>query len=152
MEMRALNLCQIIINENAQRNIKVKKVATDVKMTERRLLGTIKQPFNYKLGRRAVLAKDERKISDKDTLDIVLKRLAGDTLEKVAKSYGVSKQTIQYHEGKELAGQLREIILRQAAEYAGNAIGKLALDNLLESRLVDNQDTTSIETLETEDF
>ena len=76
------------------------------------------------------MAKNERRISETDTLDIVLRRLAGETLETVAKSYGVSKQTIQYHEGKDLARELREIVLRQAAQSAGEAIGKTAVNKL----------------------
>ena len=76
------------------------------------------------------MAKTERKISEKDTLDIVLRRISGETLETVAKSYGVSKQTIQYHEGKKLARELREIVLRQAAQSAGDAMGKTAVDKL----------------------
>ena len=46
------------------------------------------------------MAKNDRRISETDTLDIVLRRLSGETLETVAKSYGVTKQTIQYHERK----------------------------------------------------
>lgn len=76
------------------------------------------------------MAKNERRISDTDTLDIVLRRISGETLAAVAKSYGVTKQTIQYHERKELARELREIVLRQAAQSAGEAIGKTALDKL----------------------
>ena len=76
------------------------------------------------------MAKNERRISETDTLDIVLRRLSGETLETVAKSYGVSKQTIQYHEGKKLARELREIVLRQAAQSAGDAIGKTAVNKL----------------------
>ena len=76
------------------------------------------------------MAKNDRRISETDTLDIVLRRLSGETLETVAKSYGVTKQTIQYHEGKDLARELREIVLRQAAQSAGDAIGKTAVDKL----------------------
>ena len=76
------------------------------------------------------MAKNERRISEKDTLDIVLRRLSGETLEAVAKSYGVSKQTIQYHEGKKLARELREIVLRQAAQSAGDEIGRNAVNKL----------------------
>ena len=76
------------------------------------------------------MAKNERRISETDILDIVLRRLSGETLETVAKSYGVTKQTIQYHESKKLARELREIVLRQAAQSAGDAIGKSAVDKL----------------------
>ena len=86
------------------------------------------------------MAKNERRISETDTLDIVLRRLAGETLETVAKSYGVSKQTIQYHEGKDLARELREIVLRQAAQSAGEAIGKTAVDRLPSVRKAQEDD------------
>ena len=86
------------------------------------------------------MAKNERRISETDTLDIVLRRLSGETLEMVAKSYGVSKQTIQYHEGKKLARELREIVLRQAAQSAGDAIGKTAVNKLPSVRKAQESD------------
>ena len=86
--------------------------------------------FYGKLIGGVLVAKNERKISETDTLDIVLMRLSGETLDSVAKVFGVTKQTIQYHEGKDLARELREIVLRQAAQSAGDAIGKTAVDKL----------------------
>ena len=43
----------------------------------------------------------EQKISALDTVDIIVKRLLGITLDAIAKFHGVSKQTILYHESKE---------------------------------------------------
>ena len=68
------------------------------------------------------------KITDQDTLDIVVERLAGTTVEALAKAYGVSKQAIQYHENKDAVRELRSIMLRRAAEIIGDAIGQMALE------------------------
>ena len=48
------------------------------------------------------MAKKDRRtrIPEQDTIDIILKRISGKTLEEVAQEYGVSKQVIQYHEKK----------------------------------------------------
>ena len=73
-----------------------------------------------------------QKISDFDTVDIIVKRLLGITLDKIAKCHGVSKQTILYHESKERTRELRTILLNRAAEVAGavigNSLGKMALE------------------------
>ncbi len=68
------------------------------------------------------------KITDQDTLDIVIERLAGTTVETLAKTYGVSKQAIQYHENKDTVRELRSIMLKRAAEIMGDAIGQMALE------------------------
>ena len=68
------------------------------------------------------------KITDQDTLDIVVERLAGTTVEALAKAYGVSKQAIQYHENKDAVRELRSIMLKRAAEIIGDAIGQMALE------------------------
>ena len=73
------------------------------------------------------MAKKGR-ISDRDALDIVIERLAGTTVEALAKTYGVSKQAIQYHESKDEVRELRSIILKRAAEVMGDAIGQMALE------------------------
>lgn len=73
-----------------------------------------------------------QKISDFDTVDIIVKRLLGITLDEIAKFHGVSKQTILYHESKERTRELRTILLNRAAEVAGDVIGdslgKMALE------------------------
>lgn len=73
-----------------------------------------------------------QKISDFDTVDIIVKRLLGITLDEIAKFHGVSKQTILYHESKERTRELRTILLNRAAEVAGDvigdSIGKMALE------------------------
>ena len=73
-----------------------------------------------------------QKISDFDTVDIIVKRLLGITLDEIAKFHGVSKQTILYHESKEEIRELRTILLNRAAEVAGdvigNSLGKMALE------------------------
>ena len=73
-----------------------------------------------------------QKISDFDTVDIIIKRLLGITLDEIAKFHGVSKQTILYHERKEETRELRMILLKRAAEVAGDVIGdslgKMALE------------------------
>ena len=73
-----------------------------------------------------------QKISDFDTVDIIVKRLLGITLDEIAKFHGVSKQTILYHESKERTRELRTILLNRAAEVAGDvtgdSLGKMALE------------------------
>lgn len=68
------------------------------------------------------------KIPEQDTIDLILKRLAGKTLEEIAAEYGVSKQVVQYHETKELTQELKLVVLRRAAEVAGEALGQRALE------------------------
>ena len=76
--------------------------------------------------------KGGQKISDFDTVDIIVKRLLGITLDEIAKFHGVSKQTILYHESKEEIRELRAILLKRAAEVAGdvigNSLGEMALE------------------------
>lgn len=48
-----------------------------------------------------------QKISDFDTVDIIVKRLLGITHDEIAKFHGVSKQTILYHESKEQTREFR---------------------------------------------
>ena len=76
--------------------------------------------------------KAGQKISDFDTVDIIVKRLLGVTLDEIAKFHGVSKQTILYHESKEEIRELRAILLKRAAEVAGdvigNSLGNMALE------------------------
>ena len=71
-------------------------------------------------------------ISDIDTLDIILKRLSGASMEELAQEYGVSKEYIQYHERKELTLELRGIILKQAAKVVGEALGRQIAQKILQ--------------------
>ena len=65
----------------------------------------------------AILAnKGGQKISDFHTVDIIVKRLLGITLDEIAKFHGVSKRTILYHESKDENRELRSIMLKRAAE------------------------------------
>ena len=70
----------------------------------------------------------EQKISALDTVDIIVKRLLGITLDEMAKFHGVSKQSILYHESKEDTRELQAILLKRAAEAAGDVIGNMALE------------------------
>ena len=54
--------------------------------------------------------------------------MAGTTVETLAKTYGVSKQAIQYHENKDAVRELWSIMLKRAAEIMGDAIGQMALE------------------------
>ena len=85
------------------------------------------------------------KIPEQDTIDLILKRLAGKTLEEIAAEYGVSKQVVQYHETKELTQELKMIVLRRAAEVAGEALGQRALEkngiSLAQAQREDDDDT-----------
>ena len=78
------------------------------------------------------MAQNDRKVSDWDALEMVLKQFAGATLEAIGKSYGVSKQTAQYHTDKQAAHAFREAVINRAAEVAGNAIGQAIGDMMLE--------------------
>ena len=75
--------------------------------------------------------QDGRKISDLDTLDIIISRLLGIPLQQIAEAYGVSKQTILYHENKDDMLKLRSIVLERAAETLGDAVGEILLEKLL---------------------
>ena len=74
------------------------------------------------------MPKKRTKIPEQDTIDLILKRLAGKTLEEIAEEYGVSKQVVQYHETKELTQELKKVLLTRAAEVAGEALGQRALE------------------------
>ena len=74
------------------------------------------------------MPKKRAKIPEQDTIDLILKRLAGMTLEEIAEEYGVSKQVVQYHEKKDLTQELKMVVLRRAAEVAGEALGQRALE------------------------
>ena len=84
--------------------------------------------------------KTNRKITEKDTLDIILMRLSGASLEEVAKAFGVSKQAVQYHESKKRTRELRAIILQRAAEEAGTALGRSACARLSEFNVDDEHE------------
>ena len=77
------------------------------------------------------MARQEgRKITEFDALDIVVSRLIGIPLEKIAEVYGVSKQAVLYHENKNHLLELRTIILRRAAEVVGDEMGEIMLNKL----------------------
>ena len=77
------------------------------------------------------MARQEgRKITEFDALDIVVSRLIGIPLEKIAEVYGVSKQAVLYHENKNHVLELRTIILQRAAEIVGDEIGEIMLNKL----------------------
>ena len=82
------------------------------------------------------------KIPEQDTIDLILKRLAGKTLDEIAEEYGVSKQVVQYHEKKELTQELKRVMLTKAAEVAGEALGQRALEmnSLALSSSLDRED------------
>ena len=63
------------------------------------------------------MPKKRSKIPEQDTIDLILKRLAGMTLEEIAEEYGVSKQVVQYHETKDLTQELKMIVLTFGASY-----------------------------------
>ena len=94
-----------------------------------------------------------QKISDFDTVDIIVKRLLGITLDEIAKFHGVSKQTILYHESKERTRELRTILLNRAAEVAGdvigNSLGNMALEEFRKEREQEKKppDSSSAESL-----
>ena len=92
-----------------------------------------------------------QKISDFDTVDIIVKRLLGITLDEIAKFHGVSKQTILYHESKERTRELRTILLNRAAEVAGdvigNSLGKMALEEFQRKKEKNTPDFSRAESL-----
>ena len=91
------------------------------------------------------MPKKRAKIPEQDTIDLILKRLAGMTLEEIADEYGVSKQVVQYHETKELTQELKMVVLRRAAEVAGEALRQRALEKngiaLAQAQREDDDDT-----------
>ena len=84
------------------------------------------------------------KITDLDMLDIIVSRLLGKPLDEIAKSYGVSKQAILYHENKDKLAELRAIVLRRAAEALGDAVVEMLIEKLhnaeREENLTNGQD------------
>ena len=81
------------------------------------------------------------KISERQTLEIIIKRALGRTQAEIAKDYDVSEQTIQYYESKEETQELKSKVLEHAAEVAGKALGELAVAKALaKSAGVDNSD------------
>lgn len=78
--------------------------------------------------------QDGRKITDLDTLDIIISRLIGIPLDKIAEAYGVSKQAVLYHENKDKMLELRSIVLHRAAEVLGDAVGEILLEKLETAR------------------
>ena len=68
------------------------------------------------------MPKKRAKILEQDTINIILKRLAGKTLEEIVDEYGVSKQVVLYHETKELTQELKMVVIRRAAEVAGRLL------------------------------
>ena len=95
--------------------------------------------------------KGRQKISDFDTVDIIVKRLLGITLDEIAKFRGVSKQTILYHESKNERRELRTILLKCAAEVAGdvigNSLGKMALEEFRKEKGKKTPDSSDAESL-----
>ena len=96
------------------------------------------------------MSKKERrtKIPELDTIDIILKRLLGKTLEDIAEEYGVSKQVVQYHEQKELTQELKSVLLNRAAEVAGEVIGQRALvqNALLKGERIQGENNKELQT------
>ena len=76
------------------------------------------------------MPKRTTKISDTTLVEIVAKRLLGESQSEIAKEYGVSTQTIQYYEAKETSQDLKRIVLQRIAETVGDALGEQALEQL----------------------
>ena len=74
--------------------------------------------------------QDGRKITDLDTIVIIISRLLGIPLDKIAEAYGVSKQAVLCHENKDKMLELRSIVLHRAAEVLGEAVGDIMLEKL----------------------
>jgi len=74
--------------------------------------------------------KRSSKISDTTLVEIIAKRLLGKSQSEIAKEYGVSTQTIQYYEAKEISQDLKRIVLQRIAETVGDALGEQALEQL----------------------
>ena len=74
--------------------------------------------------------KRTSKISDTTLVEIIAKRLLGESQSEIAKEYGVSTQTIQYYEAKETSQDLKRIVLQRIAETVGDALGEQALEQL----------------------
>lgn len=76
------------------------------------------------------MPKRTSKISDTTLVEIIAKRLLGESQSEIAKEYGVSTQTIQYYEAKETSQDLKRIVLQRIAETVGDALGQQALEQL----------------------
>ncbi|MDE0300711.1 MAG: hypothetical protein OXN17_18900 [Candidatus Poribacteria bacterium] len=76
------------------------------------------------------MPKRTSKISDATLVEIIAKRLLGESQSEIAKAYGVSTQTIQYYEAKETSQDLKKIVLQRIAETVGDALGEQALEQL----------------------
>ena len=76
------------------------------------------------------MPKRTSKISDTTLVEIIAKRLLGESQSEIAKEYGVSTQTIQYYEAKETSKDLKRIVLQRIAEAVGDALGEQALEQL----------------------
>ena len=76
------------------------------------------------------MPKRTTKISDTTLVEIVAKRLLGESQSEIAKEYGVSTQTIQYYEAKETSQDLKRVVLQRIAETVGDALGEQALEQL----------------------
>ena len=76
------------------------------------------------------MPKRTSKISDTTLVEIIAKRLLGESQSEIAKEYGVSTQTIQYYEAKETSKDLKRIVLQRIAETVGDALGEQALEQL----------------------
>ena len=77
------------------------------------------------------MPRKTNKISERQTLEIIIKRVLGHTQAEIAKDYDVSEQTIQYYESNEETQELKSKVLEHAAEVAGKALGELALGRAL---------------------
>ena len=89
------------------------------------------------------MPKRTNKISETQTLEIIIKRISGKSQAEIAKEFGVSPQTIQYYESKEESQELKAIVLRNAAEIAGRALGELTIMKTLRTNLPSTEEATS---------
>ena len=75
------------------------------------------------------MPKRTSKTSDTTLVEVIAKRLLGESQSEIAKEYGVSTQTIQYYEAKETSQDLKRVVQR-IAETVGDALGEQALEQL----------------------
>ena len=76
------------------------------------------------------IPKRTSKTSDTTLVEIIAKRLLGESQSEIAKEYGLSIQTIQYYEAKETSQDFKRIVLQRIAETVGDALGEQALEQL----------------------
>ena len=69
------------------------------------------------------MPKQSSKISDTTLVEIIAKRLLGESQLDIAKEYGISTQAIQYYEAKETSQDLKKIVLHKIAKTVGGAFG-----------------------------